>query len=413
MKTSNVSSVQELLTAVGDPEMRTIKVAANLEEVPSFRLAPSQVLCGPRNSNLHLSFSAGVDGLCVSTDNSIRDLSLYASPEKRAIKNDDSAPSLGTLELSNLRVTGQVQLLVCRHVRGGHVEVSGLDILAADTRTCSDRPNAYGVSVLQGAFTFWNQQTDGVTVTCALRNIAAGGPTAPVQGSGILLCGAGQSAENVHIEVLTTGPVYSNGGIAPATPDTISGGVFVAYGTRADLVHNLATITTFGPNDMALDNWGSVDRWIASHKITTHGPSGIGFVNFGELGHLRLDAPIETFGQGARGFNVYTGTVAIGDFDRIVTHGDGAVGVQIAQPVGSLTIRRGIETFGATGPSLVKGVIQHLSAIAVSIRPEGKIEKLSVCGGLKTNSAGVAPLEQLGSITELHIQGGFHQPYVE
>ena len=68
MKTCEVSSVQELLTAVGDPEMRTIKVAANLKEVPSFRLAPSQVLCGPRDSDLHLYFSAGVDGLCLSRE---------------------------------------------------------------------------------------------------------------------------------------------------------------------------------------------------------------------------------------------------------------------------------------------------------------------------------------------------------
>ena len=413
MKRCTVTSVQELLAAVADPEMRTISIAANLTDVPSLRLAPSQVLCGPRNTDLHLYFSVGVDGLCVSTDNSVRDLSLYASPEKRALKNDDSVPSLGLLELSNLRVTGQVQLLIRGDVSGGHVEVSGLDIISADTRTCSDRPNAYGVSVLQGAFTFWNQQTNGVTVTCALRNISAGRPTAPVQGGGILLCGAGQGTENMYVDALTTGPVYSNGGIAPATPDTVSGGVFVAYGIRADLVHNHALVTTYGPNDMALDNWGTVDRWVASHKITTHGPSGIGFVNFGEIGHLRLEAPIETFGQGARGFNVYTGAVAIGEFDRIVTHGDGAVGVQIAQPVGSLTFRRGIETFGAIGPSLVKGVIQQLSAIALSVKPEGKVDTLIVCGGLKTNSAGVAPLEQLGSIAELHIQGGFHQLHVE
>ncbi|MGH2347579.1 MAG: hypothetical protein ACRDG4_20315 [Chloroflexota bacterium] len=36
-------------------------------------------------------------------------------------------------------------------------------------------------------------------------------------------------------------------------------------------------------------------------KITTYGPSGIGFVNFGIMSELRVNAPIETFGQGARG----------------------------------------------------------------------------------------------------------------
>src|SRR5579862_4692302 len=99
---------------------------------------------------------------------------------------------------------------------------------------------------------------------------------------------------------------------------------------------------------MALDNWGVVERWVAEEKITTHGTSGIGFVNFGTIHDLRLEAPIETFGKGARGFNVYTGTVERADFGRIVTHGDGAVGVQISQPIGTLTVRRGIETFGGT-----------------------------------------------------------------
>jgi hypothetical protein len=81
---------------------------------------------------------------------------------------------------------------------------------------------------------------------------------------------------------------------------------------------------------MVLDNWGVVDRWIADEKITSHGPSGIGFVNFGIVRELKVNAPIETFGQGARGFNVYTGTVDLAEFDRVVTHADGAVGIQIA-----------------------------------------------------------------------------------
>jgi hypothetical protein len=48
----------------------------------------------------------------------------------------------------------------------------------------------------------------------------------------------------------------------------------------------------------------------------------------------RVNAPIETFGRGARSFNVYTGTVNLAEFDRVITHGDGAVGIQISQPIG-------------------------------------------------------------------------------
>jgi hypothetical protein len=57
-------------------------------------------------------------------------------------------------------------------------------------------------------------------------------------------------------------------------------------------------VTTYGPNDMMLDNWGSLDRWTARAPVTSHGPSGIRFVQFAELGTLRIDALMETFGVG-------------------------------------------------------------------------------------------------------------------
>src|SRR5262245_66580464 len=45
----------------------------------------------------------------------------------------------------------------------------------------------------------------------------------------------------------------------------------------------------------------------------------------GSLNQLTVNAPIETFGKGARGFNVYDGTLNQATFDRITTHADGAV----------------------------------------------------------------------------------------
>lgn len=99
-------------------------------------------------------------------------------------------------------------------------------------------------------------------------------------------------------------------------------------------------------------------------------------------------------------------TVDLAEFDRIVTHGDGAVGVQIAQPIGRLVVRRGIETCGGTGQSLVSGVLQTLSAIALSIKPGGSAQSIEIDGGLKTNGNGVAPIEIDGSVAVLNITGG-------
>jgi hypothetical protein len=167
-----------------------------------------------------------------------------------------------------------------------------------------------------------------------------------VSGSGISVSGGGDGGGGVAVDRLETDAVYSNGGIAPGTADQISGGVFVVHSCRVESVHDVGPVTTYGPNDMALDNWGSVDRWVARGPVTSFGPSAIGFVNFGVVNELCIDAPIETFGAGARGFNVYDGTVQSAEFQRIVTHADGAVGIQISKPVGRLTVRSGIETFG-------------------------------------------------------------------
>jgi hypothetical protein len=164
---------------------------------------------------------------------------------------------------------------------------------------------------------------------------------------------------------------------------------------------------TYGVNDMVLDNWGVVDRWVAEEKITSYGPSGIGFVNFGIVNDLEVQAPIETFGRGARGFNVYTGTVHVAEFDRIVTHADGAVGIQISQPIGSLAVRRGIETFGGTGDSLVKGVVMKLSAVGLSVKPGGSAREIEIDGGVITHGEGIVPVELHGAIESLRVRGGF------
>lgn len=157
---------------------------------------------------------------------------------------------------------------------------------------------------------------------------------------------------------------------------------------------------------MVLDNWGTVDRWVAEDKITSYGPSGIGFVNFGTVNVLQVNAAIETFGQGARDFNVYAGTAQSAEFERVVTHADGAVGIQISQPVGRIVVRGGIETYGGTGDSLVKGVVVKLSAIALSIKPGGSAREVAVAGGLVTHGSGVNALELQGSIETLRVEAG-------
>jgi hypothetical protein len=330
----HVGTVAELLSATGDSRVGTIVLTADLVDVSSFDLLPGQTLRSVSGQQFALAFAPGVDGVRRSSDNSVLSLDLHASSDKRAVWNNYSMPTLGRINLSSLNTFGRVELIAKGQVRNGHVDVDGLAILAADSCGVQDRPHEYGVYVVPGAFTLWNMQSDqDCTVDADLVAISVGRFGAPVLGSGVFVSGAGDQGGSVSVQRLETGAVYSDGRIAPGTADQITGGVFVVHGAHVDMVRNNGPVVTYGANDMALDNWGAVDRWIAKDKITTLGPSGIGFVNFGKIRQLSLEAPIETFGPGARGFNVYTGTLCRAEFDRIVTHADGAVGVQIARPI--------------------------------------------------------------------------------
>lgn len=403
-----VSSVAELVRAVRDAGIRQIAVSGELADVPTLRLSPGQVLLG-QGDDAALIFTAGIDGLQLSTDNEVHSLHLVASSDRRAIHNDTQVESLGRLVLGEVTTIGQVQILARDKVRSGHVEVAGLDVVSADARAQADRPQGFGVHVLQGAFTLWNMQADAtVVISARLVGLSAGRAAAPVFGSGIFVSGAGFEGGRLTVSLLETGEIHSDGRIPPGTPDTITGGVFTVFNAFVDTVRNLGPVVTYGQNDMVLDNWGSVDHWVAEEKITSYGPSGIGFVNFGLVNELEVEAPIETFGQGARGFNVYAGTVNRAVFDRITTHADGAVGIQISQPIGYLSVRRGLETFGGTGDSLVKGVVLKLSAIALSVKPGGSAREIDIDGGVTTHGDGIAPLEMLGVVGRLSIEGGLN-----
>jgi hypothetical protein len=401
-----VTSTDALVAAIREG-VGTIVVSGRLSNVPSLHLSPGQSLCGVAEDS-KIAFADGVDGIELTSGNGIHNVHLCASPERRAIFNDTSVPNLGRLQLRGVTTHGRVQILARDKVRGGHVEVNGLDIVAADARAESERPHGYGVYVLQGGFTLWNMQPNpDVALSADLIGISVGQEGAPVRGSGVLVSGAGDGGGRVIARRLETGAVYSDGGIPPGTADCISGGVFVVHGTFADSVRNRGPVTTYGANDMVLDNWGTVDRWTADEKITSLGPSGIGFVNFGTVNVLEVSAPIETFGQGARGFNVYAGTAHSVEFERIVTHADGAVGIQISQPVGAIKVHRGIETFGGTGNSLVKGVVVKLAAAALSLKPGASARTIDIAGGLITHGEGVSPLELNGVVDSFRVTGGF------
>jgi hypothetical protein len=196
----------------------------------------------------------------------------------------------------------------------------------------------------------------GVVSLAELLDIAAGTEAAPVRGSGVFV-GGRRTPEGdggtVRVSTLRTREIHTDGGIAPETRDLISA-VFVTSAAVVEHVVNEGPVTTYGQNDMALDNWGSVTDWTAKAPVTSRGPSGIGFVNFGAIDRLDVQAQISTFGTGARGFNLDDGTLRHASFESIATHGDGAVGVQVSKPLSLLEISEDLTTEGGEVPDIVE-----------------------------------------------------------
>ena len=405
MKVVTVSTVDELVNAVGNQAIEVIRVKGKIIECPSLNLSPGQQLMGEGDSMI--KFKSGIDGIELSRDNKIEGLTFIVEPSRRAILNRLNEESFGTISLKNVKTIGQIQLLATGSVRSGHVDAHNVEVIEADMKDRQDRPQGFGVYVLQGAFTLWNQQTDSnVTITAHLIGLKAGSNEKPVQGSGIFVSGAGDVGGRLEVDMLETGEIHSNGGIKQGTPDVISGGVFVVYGAYVKKVMNRGPVTTYGVNDMVLDNWGIVNEWVAEDRITSHGPSGIGFVNFNEIGTLRILSDIETNGISARGFNLYDGSLKHAEFKRIVTHADASVGIQVGRPLGTLIVHEDIETFGGEGESLVKGVITQLSADGLSVKEGGQIDNVEIGGRIITNGQNVRSLHVQGEINKLTVEGG-------
>ena len=204
-------------------------LAEHLDSLPTLRLAPGQSLCGEGNTVLR--FARAADGVQITADSTVSGLSIIADPDRRAVFNDTTFAGFGRIELRELHVTGCVRILAEQEASGGHVIVTDVHVEEADARGYDARPSGYGVEVIPGAFMLWNRQSDpGSLITADLAGIAAGSPGKPVRGSGVFVAGTPGGGRTVATR-LETGEVHSDGGIAPGTPDRISGGVFVVSGS--------------------------------------------------------------------------------------------------------------------------------------------------------------------------------------
>lgn len=220
MTSRRVSTPAELVEATQAcvPE---IEVRGILRGLPMITVAPGVRLRGG-------TLEFGAKGVRLTRDNVLEDIAIRVPEQEAAILNDTSMPDLGTMTLRCVRTTGQVLLLARDAIRSGHVQVFRLTVDTADLRDRADRP--------QGAFTLWNLQPDPtLEITAQLFDLAAGSTDRPVRGSGVLVGGA------VRVRTLRTGEIHVDGA-----------GVCVTAGATVNRIFHAGPVTTYGPNDMAL-----------------------------------------------------------------------------------------------------------------------------------------------------------------
>lgn len=405
MKTK-INSLTDLMAALNSHAPANLELQTSILCPYAIVLPVGFSITGVDKEKCIISFNNS-DGIGLTANNEISNLIIQTNPNNRAIYTLSNHPDLGTLSLKNLTVTGQVQILTRAGTLKTKLVADNIDIVACDARRYSEQPQKYGVNVYQGAFTVYNFNSDPDSVINAtLTNISLGRKGAPVIGAGLFICGFGDNGGWVIADTITTGDIYSNGMLPFGQPDMITAGVFIVNGTKVRSLTHKGSVNTYGVNDMVLDTWGHVEKWVAEKPITSYGPSGIGFVNFGTVDEFEAKDKIETFGSGARGFNQYDGTVKKAIFHSIITHGNGSIGMQFSKPVGSIEVKNGVVTNGSVGESLVKGVIMTLPADAISVKSGGEIGQLKIFGGITTYGENVHSYHVEGGIVhELMVKG--------
>lgn len=392
MKICLVSTRSELLEALRETGPQIIRVHGGISDAPTLSLGPGQELEGA-HAGASIRFDPDVDGLEITSGNRVANLALTASPDRRALFNDTSQPTLGRIVLDHLTLHGQLQIIASGRLRSGELRAADIHIRAADTRTRKERASGNGVWVLQGAFTLWNQQPAAESViTATLDHVRIGAPDAPVCGGGVFISGhAERNAGRVLLDRVAVESIYADSGLAPGTTSLVAAALFILHGAEAERVTCAGSIETLGANCVALDNWGIVDTWTAASGLRTHGPSAIAIINAGRLNILEIRGSIETFGEGARGMSIYadTGSVELG---TVVTHGNAACGVHITRPMERLVVREGIATYGESGESLVKGHITRMPADGLSVCRPATIDTLEILGTIKVHGRGAAAI---------------------
>lgn len=399
-----INTVEELVAASQDRTARYLILRNDLTDVPSVRLMPFQSISGEFDGK-KIKFQKGAEGFCLSKGNELKNLIIETDPDKRVIYQDQEMESMSTHHLSRLSVQGQISFIVGDKTKKGHIDASFVHVKHAATMQLLDRPNRFGVDMLQGAFTIWNKSENNCEIDVDISHFSCGGETTPINGSGLVIAGTEEQMGRVKVNVLSCGHIYTKGEIGKGVADLVGAGIAICYQTLVRHMNIYGRITCYGGNEMGIYNWGTIERASMTDRIETHGANGCGFINAGNIGKFNFMHDIETFGNGARGFYMFEGVVKEIHFNKVTTHGDAASGIQFDHYIDVMSISEGIEVFGNALNVLFADTVVKASADALSIKHGGTMRLLKVSGSLISHGKEVRTIYNEAAIEKMMVSG--------
>ena len=399
-----INTVDELVEASQDRTARYLIVRNDLTDVPSIKLLPFQSVAGEFDGK-KIEFQPGVDGFCLSKGNELKNLTIIASPERRAIYQDPDAESLATQHLHRINVCGQISFIVGDKTKKGRIDASFVHVSKASTMHFGERPNRFGVDMIQGALTIWNRSENMSEIEVDIAHFSCGSEAEPINGSGLVIAGTDEMMGEVKVNFLSVGNVYTKGEIGKGVADIVGAGIAVGYRVLVRHINIYGHIVCQGGNEMGIYNWGVIERGSMTDRLETHGSNGCGFINAGNINRFDFIADIETFGVGARGFYMFDGTVKDIHFNKITTHGDAACGVQFDRYIDVMSFSKGVEVFGNAINVLFADTVVKASADAISLKQGATVRLLKVTGDLISHGTDVHTICCEAAIEKMMVSG--------
>lgn len=399
-----INTVEELVAASQDRTARYLILRNDLTDVPPISLMPFQSISGEFDGK-KIRFKPGAEGFCLSKGNELKNLMIETDPDQRAIYQDQEMESMSTHHLSRLSVQGQISFIIGDKTQKGRIDVSFVHVKQAATMQLTDRPNRFGVDMLQGAFTIWNKSQNNCEIEVDIAHFSCGSETAPINGAGLVIAGTDEQMGRVKVNVLTCGNIYTKGEIGAGVADLVGAGIAVCYQALVRHLHVYGRITCYGGNEMGIYNWGTIERASMTERIETHGANGCGFINAGNIGKFNFMHNIETYGTGARGFYMFEGAAKEIHFNKVTTHGDAASGIQFDRYIDVMTISEGVEVFGNALNVLFADSVVKASADAISIKHGGTMRLLKVSGSLISHGNEVRTIYNEAAIEKMMVSG--------